>query len=77
MFGGITALCCGKMNTPYSEILYGTARNFLSQAKLSVTGRNFMSHEETSCHGKKLPVKGRHLLAQEETLCHRKKHPVT
>jgi hypothetical protein len=45
--------------------------------KLPVTGRNFLSKEETSSQGKKLPVKGRNILSQEETSSQGKKLPVT
>jgi hypothetical protein len=39
-----------------------------------VTGRNFLSQEDASCHNKKSPVIIRNLLSQEVTSCHRKKH---
>ena len=34
--------------------------------------RNFLSHEETSCHRKKLPVTGKNFLSQEKTSYHSK-----
>ena len=43
--------------------------------KLPVTGKNFLSQEETFSKGKKLPpVTTRNLLSNEETSCHMKKH---
>jgi hypothetical protein len=53
-----------KVSIPSIEILY-------------VKGRNFLSHEETSCHRKKLPVTRRNFQSREENSCHSKKPPVT
>jgi hypothetical protein len=52
------------LNIPSSKILY-------------VTGKNFLSQKETSCHRKKLPVTGKNLLSHEETSIQGKKLHLT
>jgi hypothetical protein len=48
---------------------------YCQRKKLPVTGKNFLSQEETFSKGKKLPpVTTRNLLSNEETSCHMKKH---
>ena len=45
--------------------------------KFLVTGRNFLSQKEISCHRKKLRARKRNFLSQEQISCDRKKFPVT
>jgi hypothetical protein len=71
------------MNNHWNESSEGNTKSH--RKKLFVTKRNFLSHEETSCHKNKLtsgdrkksPSTIRNLLSQEEISRYSKKPPIT
>jgi hypothetical protein len=45
-------------------------KSFNSRKKLPVTGRNFLSQEESSCQRKKIAITGRKVKILEVSSCH-------